>query len=141
MKIEKIIIESVKKITEGIYYQNWFSQLKSIEEDDLIIFNNSFIFRDNSNTIKSSKYLGFSMTKRRTIKNYYVIQGISINSDFKHIKSKEKSYSKILLEDEIIREKKNLGVLLFVLVGIIDENIQLDFDLTTPIIKKLFSIQ
>ena len=137
MKIEKNIIESVKKITEGIYYKNWFSELKSIEEDDLIMFNNSFIFRDNSNTVKSSKYLGFSLTKKRTIKNYYVIQGVSINSDFKHIKSKEKAYTKIFLGDEIIREKKDLGVLLFVLVGIIDENIKLEIDLTTPIIKKI----
>jgi len=133
---EHIIKDCVIAITKTSVYKTWYAGLKTIAEDDIIQLNNSFIFRDVT-TSKNDKYIGFSVSAKGIIKEYYIIQGIGSNSDFKYISSKSSNFSKFKLSDAIKLEKKTLGRLLYILIGTLEDNIVLEVEINNPAIKKI----
>lgn len=133
--LDQLIQDKIIAITKEAAYVNWLASIKTVAEDDIVILNNSFIYRDVS-TSKSDKYLAFTLYADKRIKEYFVVGEQSINLDFKHI-SNRIPLSKVKLADAIKAEKKTLGKLLYVLIGVIEDNIEIEYELSSSVIKKL----
>lgn len=133
--LDQLIQDKITAITKEAAYVNWLSSIKTVAEDDIVILNNSFIYRDVS-TSKNDKYLAFTLYGDRKIKEYYVVSEQSINLNFKHV-SNRTPIPKTKLSDAIKIEKKTLGNLLYVLIGVIEDNIEIEQELNSSVIKKI----
>jgi hypothetical protein len=56
-RIRTSVTEQVGLVLASDAFKTW-AQSESIDPDDLVIFNNSFLFREGRSTTKSDKYLG-----------------------------------------------------------------------------------
>lgn len=133
--LNSVIKSNINKITQEPTFINWIND-NPPKEGDLILLNNSFIYRDSS-TNKSDKYLAFTLDAAGRPQEYFVVSGIGSNSDFKLISTKAKNLNKIKLDDAIEEELKKVGRLLFILVGKIDENISVEQEVKSDFIQKI----
>lgn len=103
-----------------------------------VIFNNSFLFREDIKTVKSQKYLAckISSTKSVDFRQCYVIHGISLNMPYKIIIDNA-SLIKSTIIQEIITELKELGELVFIIIGEIIDNIQIRESISNADIKEI----
>lgn len=103
-----------------------------------VIFNNSFLFRDNIKTVKSTKYLACKISSSESIdfNQCFVIQGVSLNSPYKIIIDSQ-SISKSTIIQEIRNELTELGELVFVLIGEIIDEVQISESISSTDIKEL----
>ena len=133
--LNSVIKSNIYKISQEPTFISWIND-NPPKEGDLILLNNSFIYRD-SLTNKSDKYLAFSLNVGGQPQEYFVVSGIGSNSDFKLVSTKGKNFNKIALDDAIEEELKKVGRLLFILVGKIDENISVEQEVKSDFIKKI----
>lgn len=110
----------------------------NVDSSDLTIINNSFFLRNNFlSTKKSNKYLGF-LGQNPTNENILIAQGIDINKDFKVISKKLSNFPDIKpLNESIIEELNNLGVIVFILIGSIDYSSEISRDINISPYEKL----
>ena len=88
---------------------------------DLIIFNNSFLFRNNKiRTVKSNKFLCIQEFPIRTNNNIKIALDFGLNNDWNFIPSNHQKYPTLInIEEEIKKELHILGDLVFIPIGII----------------------
>lgn len=134
---EQMIIDRINAIQKNKQFKSWFTTLKVVAEDDIILLNNSFLFRDSVRTSKNMKCLGFSVDSKGKIKDYLVLDGMHTNVDFRHISHKQKDLTKVKLSYAVAEEKKTLGNIIFVLIGLLQDNIKVDVPIQSSIIKRL----
>lgn len=120
------IQSSVRKVVTSPAFNDWLNG-QSLAEDDILIINNSFIYRDAVDTIKSDHYLAMQVDEKgNPALPPYVIEWSRVNSDFKHISSKSHNFPELInIEEAIKNEVSNIGELPFVLIGSIDDTIVL----------------
>jgi len=137
-KVFKVIKSNINAILQTDHFSDWLSKEK-VEKDDLIFFNNSFIFRQNFKTNKSDKVLGIQVDKngKTTSSEIYVTNELNFNTDFKRISHKSSNIPKIEELNVVIKkEMKVLGKLIFLLIGEI-ENEDIELEVAFPDFKKL----
>ena len=84
---------------------------------DLIIVNNSFIYREFLTTNKSKKYLGFLGEKPNEY-NLVISTGVEINKDYTKISRKSSSFPLITSLNKAINEEiASLGSIVIILIG------------------------
>jgi hypothetical protein len=135
MSIQDLIDDDVRVLTGSTAFTTWWSEQKA-GTGDVVLINNSFVFRDVA-TNKSEKYLALEVQPDRSFGEPFVCQPPSFNSEFKRFAAKSANLQvRIPLADAIQNESSELGELVFILIGevqdveIINEPISTDlFDL------------
>jgi hypothetical protein len=119
------IQNELQNISKHNSFKSWLNEKDELNEKDIIVVNNSFIFRGEVQTNKSNSYLGFKLNNEKLISGYYVIHGIKKNDvDFKVFSEQTVVKNKLAvnkLEDLIPEQLNELGKLVFVLLGKIDD--------------------
>jgi len=135
--IRRTIISKVKKLTDTSAFSEWFKQ-QNASEGDIIVINNSFIYRDNRliKTTKNEQYLCIMVkNKMADPNNVYVSKSSEQNSDFKLFSAKSSNLPSLeSLNDALQRELNQLGRLIFVLIGKLQ-----DVPTSVPVNHKLVS--
>jgi hypothetical protein len=125
----QIIVDRIKKSLRSLksetVFINWFKNINA-EVSDIILINNTFVYR-HLKTIKNIQYLGFQLTQAKSSKGSpVVLTGLKVNSDLKLIKSKALGrYQVVPLETAVKNELKNLGELVFILIGYTDDTVKI----------------
>lgn len=138
MSIAERIVEEVNLFIAVPAIKTNFDAIKK-KNEKIVIINNSFMFRDGVKTNKNKKYLGFDLSIIPvTTASCFVIEGFDLKSDYKIIpKDDPKILSKSDLETAINEEKSSLGEMMFVLMGEIDENVELTEEIDHDVFKRL----
>ncbi|MEO7803084.1 MAG: hypothetical protein ABIS18_01175 [Actinomycetota bacterium] len=117
--VEKLVVSSVTKLRKRIEFKDWLAG-QSATDGDLVVLNNSFIYRDKSSikTRKNSQFIGLKVEAGKLADSPLVVAVDDFNSDFKLVSAKSENFPKTEgLSSAIIRELKTLGQLVFVLIG------------------------
>lgn len=134
------ISQEIQQIVSGTTFQAWKNK-ENVTPNDKVVLNNSFIYREVL-TKKSPKYLAIDFDATSSIKDVWILEGIEKNdSDFKKFPSQliaSRGYTLKPLHDEVSQEVSNLGKLLFVLIGKIDDSLVFEESLSgVSSIKKI----
>jgi len=121
---------AIEKITNPDLKQLDFNNETPSTNPDLIVFNNSFMYRDKLKTNKSDSYLGLLRTPPESEEDLVIVYpDYKINSDWKYISSKSNNYPKIKpLSSNIEEFILDIGEIIFILIGNFGE-------LTRPIVQ------
>lgn len=123
----RITKESLKRIQTHPQFLEWASG-SSIEESDLAIINNSFVFRDVA-TKKSEYYLALECMKDGQFKDQlFVVSGLGrINKDFKLLKSKNPNLPKLVsLSEAIASQISSIGHIVFALISSEERDLEVE---------------
>jgi hypothetical protein len=138
-QIKTQILAELNTISTEQSFVDWLnSETIPTGQTCYLIFNNSFLFREDIKTVKSPKYLAckISTTKNIDFSQCYVIQGVSLNSPYKIIIDSP-SLSKLTIIQEVKNELTNLGELVFVLIGEIIDDVQISESISSADIKEI----
>ena len=131
----------INNINHFINIPELSSALENLKDRDskIIIINNSFLFRDNIKTNKNVKYLAFYPTVLPIPEeNVIVIEGPELKNDFSILNKENSRISKIIkISDAIRGELNSLGNIVYVLMGEIDENIEISTEIKHNLINKI----
>jgi hypothetical protein len=128
------INESIEKIKNHPSFRSWYATQK-FAEADLVVINNSFVFRDVITT-KAKSYLIMKHGKDRIQRDVYVAQGLKLNTDFTFYSVKHKDPPALTsIGDCVEEELSNIGQFIFALIG----NISDDVIITEPFTRSGFS--
>lgn len=133
------IISQVSTITKTKAFKDWLKDEVLPTSGNLFLaINNSFLFREHLKTNKSSKYIAFDISTKKTFdaKETYIIEGIAFNAAFK-IYTVGPTYKKSTLEQSIANELSEIGEVLYTVVGEIEDVNSLSEDLSNANFKKL----
>lgn len=122
-EIERMIAEGIRSLVQTDAFQAWFKD-QSTGDGDIILFNNSFIYRDLIKTVKNSQYLCIKVKDAKPEPGeIFVGDGWEQNNDFKLLSAKAGNLPSLRpLTDAVITELEHLGQLIFVLIGELKEN-------------------
>lgn len=138
MSVISIILENINKFIQETDLNEEINRLPE-KETMTIVINNSFLFREKIKTIKSKKYLAFT-PGILPIKedNCFVVSGLELKKDYIIIpKSDTKIKDIIAINEAILQEEKSLGDIVFVLMGEIDENLEIAENVNHELINKI----
>jgi hypothetical protein len=136
-EITALIAKSLAWVRTHPSFQTWREEL-TLSAGDIVAINNSFVFRSGVGTRKNEKYLAVVVRKNGDLTiDPVVCEALRLNSDFKLISAKSKNQPMCQeLGDAVWSEVKELGKLVFLLVGSVDDTVVLeeavndeDFDL------------
>jgi hypothetical protein len=117
--IESLITGAVDDFRQHPDFSNWFGT-QSPGNDDLVLINNSFIYRDKSliKTTKNKQYLCLKVKDSKPQEEVFVVKPDDFNSDFKLLSAKSGNLPATEPFSAAIEgELGQLGQLLFVLMG------------------------
>ena len=118
-ELNAIIADEAKRLIQFESFETW-KKNQPLKPGGLVVVNNSFVFRD-VDTTKADDYLAFAVTDTGDLSVPPLIaSGIRLNLDFKYLPATNLPITRPLnaaIEDGIM----NLGELLFVLIGEIDD--------------------
>ncbi len=130
-RIEKAVVDECELLLASDAFDTWRGA-ESIRPNDLVVVNNSFLFREGRSTVKNVNYLGIQIdeTGKFTLPPIIVPTRSRINSQFKRISQKTVSqYSTSDLRTAISDQLPGLGTIIFSLVGRIGDPEAADVDL------------
>jgi hypothetical protein len=115
------IENSASRIINHIEFVKWSERIEW-EQGDLLLINNSFVFRD-VKTTKSPLYLAYIFDGDK-FTNLQVAEPTGFNTDFKRVPNNNKDEMLIKpLSDAIYEQYNIMGNLVYVLIGQIDDSI------------------
>jgi hypothetical protein len=119
------ISKSVSLLQEHPAFQEWKKPLRPAK-GDVILVNNSFVYRS-VKTVKNDSYLALRYGNEIKLEPQpLVARGIRINSDFKLVPSKSRNFPSLMpLTEAVSAELSSLGILVFLLIGEIEDNVVL----------------
>lgn len=135
-RLESRVIESVRSLVAHPAHLEWLGE-ESPEDGDLVVFNNSFLYRDLVKTRKSPHYLGwlFSASREPDADSVVVTTVDSFNTDFKRWSKKLGNVPVTSpLSDALTAHLPSAEGLVFVLLGTIREE-----PCSVPLRHSLFS--
>lgn len=123
MSIQEIINDIEGSITRLIgqrVFADWLADTQ-IQTGDYVLINDSFVYRSIS-TNKSTRCIVLNAGEDGSLHTRPMIaKGLRFNLDFKHLGSKAPKPSVLSLEDAVLDELIDLGEILFILIGEIDD--------------------
>ena len=127
--IKSTINANMSKLRRHPGFAAWLKS-QSLAKDDIIVVNNSFVYRD-VKTVKSDKYLAFRALRKKALrKTHEVATWGRVNADFKLIRFSSKNLPSLQSLDSAIEEQlESLGYLVFVLLGEVEDTIILEQEL------------
>lgn len=133
------IISEIANVTKTTSFKDWLNaEPLSTAGNQFVAINNSFIFRESIKTVKSVKYIGFDISPAKTFdtKKIFIVEGIEFNSHFK-LFTLTSNHKKIKLEDAIKEELKEIGEVLYTIVGEIQDVNDISEPLSNTHFKKI----
>jgi hypothetical protein len=122
------IQNTLKVLRELPSVKTWLEQ-SNLSAGDLIVINNSFVYRQKLKTVKNEKYLALHVSDEGRISDEPVIvTGITLKSDIKLVKEVI-SLNVSPIDEAIATELPRLGRLVFILIGKIKDNVLISEDL------------
>ncbi len=122
-----LVGDELTAITKTGEFRAWFEKERSSSEKDLVVFNNSYVFRDSlkTTTAKSPKYLCVNCKALgRSPLPVRVIEPPGFNSDYKHLREEQANrYATTDIVQALQAESRELGRLVFLFIGELDESI------------------
>jgi len=121
--LKTMIQSSVKGVIATEAFKAWFQDAKA-RDGDLIILNNSFIYRKPLiKTSKNEQYLCLKVkASKPSTSDLFVVKPGEINSDFKLFSGKSQNLPDLTPLDEAVnQEVRRIGSLVFVLIGELQE--------------------
>lgn len=116
------IEHSASKILNHPTFKEWAEPI-TWAEGDLLLVNNSFVFRDVSTT-KSPLYLAYTVDAAGEFTNLRVAAPSGFNSDFRRIPKKgAESVSLSPLSKTVREQHENLGKMVYLIIGQVDDTI------------------
>jgi hypothetical protein len=125
--VVEMICASFGEVWKHPAFQAWHKE-QQFSDNDMVAVNNSFVFRSGVDTQKSDRFLAAGVDKSGVLKIRPVVcEGMRFNVDLKLIpaKSKKQPFCQEL-EDAVKSEIRNLGKLIFLLVGTVEDTIVLE---------------
>lgn len=123
-KLEEQISQGVLSILQSRTFKTWRAD-KRFHAGDLIVINNSVLFRDGSSTPKSRGYLAVTAEESDSLKLPPVLLTLKTKliNDFKHLQSRQLAQSQSqLLAEALPRELNSMGKIIRVLVARIGDD-------------------
>ena len=122
-KMIAAINEDLSRLMQHKEFRNLTSKEGRLAKDDFLIINNTFLHREIS-TKKDYKYLAFSVNDKGEFDTQVkiAIPSSRVNKDVKKF-SKSENIRVISLDDSVSQELSELGSLVFVLIGELDESL------------------
>ena len=139
-ELEKAVTKNITNLVISDKFKNWVKKV-SLVKGEYVVINNSVLYRENSRTKKSTKYLALEIIDPSAFT--YKIWIINFNrkiNDFSIIPMKHsdfKSLVKIELKEAIERELTSLGRLIFLLIGDINDKEIFEQPIDHPLFNKL----
>lgn len=124
-KVRQAISTSALNLSKHPSFLEW-QKSQSIAKDDLVLVNNSFVYRD-VKTTKSKRYMAFRATgeSKLSISPFIVTSSLQI-LDLKLLKAKSGNLPKLLSMAHAANEEiHNIGSLIFILIGKVEDNVVL----------------
>ena len=121
--IASAVTEKVQQITQSDAFKKWAEE-ETLRAPDLVILNNSFLFREGIRTTKkSSLYLGLDVSDDGvSLPPKIVASRSNINVSFKRAAARTAStYVSTDLKTAVEREIENLGEIVFALAGTVGD--------------------
>jgi len=138
--IAKSVRGQMAEILRSKEFKDWFSSVKPTKEGH-IVFNNSYLFRENIKTTKNQWYLSLPFDPSKgsmSEAELCVVKGISINTDFQYFAKNSFSAEEEIPLDKAIGEfLKRFGKVGFVLIGTIVDDVKLTVPLENGGIDEL----
>lgn len=123
--IERRVVESVRALVDHTAFQAWLGSERGVEDGDLLVLNNSFLYRDLVKTRKAPTYLAWRYAKaahRPTRSSVFVATIDSFNTDFKRWSKKGGNLPQMTrLPEALSAQLGRAGSLLYVLLGELQE--------------------
>lgn len=138
-KITTEIISEISKVTKTTSFKDWLAnETMSPSASQFVAINNSFIFRENIKTVKSEKFLAFDISNTKTFdtKKIYIVEGIGFNSHFK-LYTLTHHHVITTLEDAVKAELKEIGDVIYTIVGDIQDVNDVSEPLSNAHFKKI----
>jgi hypothetical protein len=124
----QLVRKQIAEILKSKQFNDWFSNVKQTKEGH-VVFNNSYLFRENIKTTKNENYLALPFDPPKGSLNegeLCVVNGISINTDFQYFVKGSSNLGKEVLLDKAIGEfVKRFGRVGLVLIGTIVDDVVL----------------
>jgi len=137
--VEKVIVDGLKDTAKTKAFKDWLAS-QQIQDDDIILINNSFIYRTKRliKTNKNNQFIGVKIkNKKLDFENTIVATPSDFNGDFKVFKSKQANPVSFESLNKAIRwEVSHLGQLVFFLIGEINET-SLSLNIQDSIVHEL----
>ncbi|MGC1229592.1 MAG: hypothetical protein WA613_13405 [Candidatus Acidiferrales bacterium] len=126
-KVTTAIQKSFRKLCEHPAFAAWKKE-EPLAAGDLVVVNNSFIFRSKVTTNKNRQFLACEVEKGDEFALEPVVaEGIRLNVDLKRIPSKSKKRPACeSLDKAVERELKQLGQLVFLLAGSVEDTVRIE---------------
>lgn len=121
--IVSAVTEKVQQITQSDAFKKWAEE-ETLRAGDLVLLNNSFLFREGIRTTKkSSLYLGLDVSDDGvSLPPKIVASRSNINVSFKRVAARTAStYVSTDLKTAVEREIENLGEIVFALAGTVGD--------------------
>ena len=121
-QIHELIEKSANQLTKDPDFIAW-RESQPVSTGDLLLVNNSFVFRD-VKTTKSESHLAFRAGEGETNSlTPVIVTGIRMNSDFKRLTASSNLPSIKDLHTAVEAQVEQLGELVFLLIGEVDDSI------------------
>jgi hypothetical protein len=129
LTLDSRITDQVKRIVDSPAFKSWLSLQKKREAGGLILINNSFVFHD-VKTHKASDFVALRLNRKREVSlRPLIASGSKQVGDFKYFSPRGPQLPTRNLHAAVTEEIKQLGEVLFVLIGGIGK--------TTPLTKPI----
>jgi hypothetical protein len=125
-QIEDVIRKNVAKLLEEESIKDKIEEEGNASSRDLLFLNNSFVYRDSVDTTKHPEYLCLQWNEELKLDVGSLRTGFpaGFNSDVKKFSHESNNKPKTRLLGQAVKEHvKNLGQLVYVLIGRIDDTI------------------
>lgn len=124
-KFKNIIDTIISSFDQAVQHPDAKKLVGEMEEGDLLVINNSFVFRKVS-TVKSQCYLCSRCNDKSDLSIPEILSEFRMNLDFKSCSSKSKNLILKSLEESAKEQIKELGTIVFVLISEIDDSEVID---------------
>jgi len=135
--ILQIIQDSLSDVCRSESIQGQLAD-ETVTDGDLLLINNSFLFRDVS-TAKSEYYLAAALNGDRSLRDeFWVLRGIKLTSDARRISPQSKNIGERRPLKEVVREVLPLvGPLVFTLIGEVDDTLTHEAAIGSGLFEKI----
>lgn len=134
-EVLSLIRSQVSALTTESQFKSWLEGAGADEPSE-IVFNNSYIYRQNLKTNKNDLYLGCTLSGERVV-DLTVYSGFSLNRDFTILSSKGTNVVRTDLREAVRSAISDLGMLLFLLIGTIDDSTPFEVPVNSRFITRL----
>jgi len=124
--LKQLIADSMQVVIQHPEFVAWLPKQRA-NDGDIIAFNNSFVFRE-IGTRKATHYLSLTCDAAgKPRQQLRVMTGLKLNSNYRHYSARQPDLpSSVDLDDAVEEQMDQIGKIVFVLIGQVEDDIVTD---------------